>query len=165
MSPALRPARSLDAGQMGAMISEAVTARAWKPRLHSGAEDIAHADALIARGWVTVAETPEGGAVAGFLAREGSYVHALFIAPAWQRRGIGRALIARAKAASPALDLWTFAANTAARRFYEDAGFAEIARGDGSENEEGLPEIHYRWSAPDTETAAKPDTASKEPGS
>lgn len=162
MSAELRPARSLDAGQMGAMISEAVAARPWKPRLHSGAEDIAHADALIARGWVTVAETATG-AVAGFLAREGGYVHALFIAPAWQRRGIGRALIARAKAASPALDLWTFAANTAARRFYEEAGFAEIARGDGSDNEEGLPDIHYRWTAPEAGSAG--DTASKEPGS
>ena len=162
MSPdvtsALRPARSLDAGPMGAMMSAAVAARAWKPRLHSAAEDIAHADVLIARGWVTVAEAAEGGPVTGFLAREGSYVHALFIAPGWQRRGIGRALMAHAKAGSPALDLWTFAANTAARRFYEGTGFAEIERGDGSDNEEGLPDIHYRWIAPAS-------AAAKEPGS
>lgn len=158
LASTLRPACSLDAGPMGAMISEAVAARAWKPRLHSAAEDIAHADALIARGWVTVAEAPEGGTVTGFLAREGGYVHALFIAPGWQRRGIGRALIARAKTESPALDLWTFTANTAARRFYEGAGFAEIERGNGSENEEGLPDIHYRWTAPAS-------AAAKEPGS
>ena len=148
LSSALRPARSLDAGPLGAMISAARAERVWKPRLHSAAEDIAHAGAMISRGWVTVAEAPSGGTVTGFLAREGSYVHALFIAPGWQRRGIGQALVARAKAESPALDLWTFAANTAARRFYEGAGFAEIERGDGSDNDEGLPDIHFRWTAP-----------------
>nr|WP_274705711.1 GNAT family N-acetyltransferase [Salipiger pentaromativorans] len=130
------------------MITEAAGSRPWKPRLHSGAEDIAHAGAMIENGWVTVAEASRTGALLGFLAREGAYIHALFITPQAQRNGVGRRLIAAAQAACDRLDLWTFEANTGARRFYERAGFAVIARGDGEANDEGLPDIHYRWQAP-----------------
>ncbi|MBN9887554.1 GNAT family N-acetyltransferase [Salipiger abyssi] len=146
MSPRLRPATPTDAGRLGAMIGAAVASRPWKPRLHSGAEDIAHAGQMIERGWVTVAEVP-GSAPLGFLARDGAYVHALFVAPEAQGAGIGRALIEHAKARSPRLDLWTFAANEGAQRFYERAGFAVIERGDGSRNDEGLPDIRYQWQA------------------
>ncbi|EIE48710.1 GNAT family N-acetyltransferase [Salipiger aestuarii] len=138
----LRCARSTDAGALGAMMTDA--APAWKPRLHSGAEDIAHVGTMIDRGWVTVATDPEGRRT-GFIALEDGYVHALFIAPAHRRSGVGRALIDAARRAQPRLDLWTFQSNTAARRFYESTGFVEIGRGDGSRNDEGLPDIHYRW--------------------
>ncbi|TNF17201.1 MAG: GNAT family N-acetyltransferase, partial [Rhodobacteraceae bacterium] len=76
MSVVLRPARSTDAGKLGSMITEAAGSRPWKPRLHSGAEDIAHAGAMIENGWVTVAEASRTGALLGFLAREGAYIHA-----------------------------------------------------------------------------------------
>ena len=52
----LRPARSTDAGAVGAILSEFAATTEWMPKLHTGAEDIAHAGALIDRGWVTVAE-------------------------------------------------------------------------------------------------------------
>lgn len=156
MSPYLRPATPTDAGRLGAMIGAAVVSHPWKPRLHSAAEDIAHAGTMIERGWVTVAAAPDSAAPLGFLARDGAYVHALFVAPEAQGAGIGRALIEHAKAQSPQLDLWTFAANEGAQRFYERAGFAVLERGDGSQNEEGLPEIRYRWQA---ETAAPQETA------
>lgn len=148
MSVRLRPARPTDAGTLGEMMTEAVSDRPWKPRLHSGAEDIAHAGEMIERGWVTVAESRDGGSLLGFLAREGAYVHALFIAPAAQGCGIGRQLVSAAQAESPRLELWTFEANGRAKRFYERAGFAIVARGDGTSNAEGLPDIHYRWEAP-----------------
>jgi ribosomal protein S18 acetylase RimI-like enzyme len=39
--------------------------------------------------------------------------------------------------------LYTFAANTGARRFYERYGFVAIAYGDGSHNEERTPDVLY----------------------
>ncbi|WP_353471503.1 GNAT family N-acetyltransferase [Salipiger sp. H15] len=147
MSPHLRPARPTDAGSLGAMITAAVEAHDWKPLLHSGAEDIAHAGTMIERGWVTVAED-RAGTLLGFLAREGSYVHALFVAQAVQGRGIGHALLEDAKRAARRLELWTFLANARAQRFYERAGFAISRRGDGSANAEGLPDLFYVWEAP-----------------
>ncbi len=154
MSLLLRPARSTDAGSLGGMITRAVEAHDWKPVLHSGAEDIAHAGTMIERGWVTVAED-RAGAVLGFLAREGSYVHALFVAPGAQGRGVGRALLEDAQRGASRLELWTFVANARARRFYERAGFAVTRRGDGSANEEGLPDLFYVWEAPDIGTASR----------
>ncbi|MDO6586779.1 GNAT family N-acetyltransferase [Salipiger sp. 1_MG-2023] len=139
----LRPARSLDAGRLGAMMTEA--APHWKPMLHSGAEDIAHVGEMIARGWVTVAEQ---GAPVGFIAREGRYIHALFVSAAAQRAGIGRALLDAAQQAEDQLDLWTFEANAPARRFYESAGFTVVGRGTGTNNAEGLPDVQYRWQSP-----------------
>ncbi|WP_367576911.1 GNAT family N-acetyltransferase [Pseudoponticoccus marisrubri] len=143
---ALRPARSTDAGKLGEMITRAVAAHDWKPVLHTGAEDIAHAGRLIDRGWVTVAVDADDR-VAGFLAREGGYIHALFVAPQAQGKGAGTALIAQAKRDCDRLELWTFQANRGARRFYEREGFAEAERSDGARNEEGLPDIRFTWAA------------------
>ena len=57
MSLTLRPATPTDAGAVGAILSEFVDDTAWMPRIHTRAEDLAHAGDLITRGWVTVAET------------------------------------------------------------------------------------------------------------
>lgn len=143
----LRAARSTDAGKLGEMITQAVAARDWKPRLHSAAEDIAHAGQMIDRDWVTVAETDHND-ILGFIAREGDYVHALFVTPPAQGKGIGAALLDRAKANTGRLDLWTFQANTGAQRFYKRHGFTVDKTTDGAGNEEGLPDVHLLWSAP-----------------
>lgn len=141
----LHPAHPADAGKLGAMITEAGAARSWKPKLHSGAEDIAHAGLLIDRGWVTVADF--GGDTGGFIAREGGFVHALFVAARFQGRGLGAALLRDAQDQTARLDLWTFQRNLGAQRFYLRHGFVEVARTAG-DNEEGLPDIHYRWQRP-----------------
>lgn len=145
-SPAitLRPARALDAGALGAMMSEAVHDTPWKPTLHSGAEDIAHAGQMIDHGWVTVAEIE--GQTAGFLAREDGYIHSLFVARDCRRAGIASALLDTAKSACEQLTLWTFQANAAARKLYTSHNFTEVARTDG-DNDEGLPDIHFQWRA------------------
>ncbi|MDU8911816.1 GNAT family N-acetyltransferase [Aestuariicoccus sp. MJ-SS9] len=145
MSFVLRPARSTDAGKLGAILTDAVAAAPWKPRLHSAAEDIAHVATMIDRGWVTVAQDADTPRILGFLAREGDFIHAVFIHPQARGDGVGRALMEAAKAQSDTLRLWTFVANTGAQRFYLREGFAEVARGDGSGNEEGLPDIQYQW--------------------
>jgi len=85
------------------------------------------------------------GAVVGLLVLDGAWVDQLYVDPTATGRGIGSLLLERAKAERPGgLDLWTFQANTGARRFYERHGFAEVARTDG-DNEEGTPDIRLRW--------------------
>ncbi len=138
----IRAAQPLDAGRIGAILSGWVDQTPWMPRLHSRAEDVAHAADLIDRGWVRVAAF---GRVAGFLARDDRVIHALYLAPEARGQGIGKALVDDAKAQVPALTLWTFQNNTRARAFYEREGFAEAARTDGAGNDEGLPDIRYDW--------------------
>ncbi len=139
----LRPARPLDAGAVGTILSEFIDETDWMPRIHTRAEEVAFAETLIDKGWTIVAERPEG--VAGFLAREGEEVHALYLAPGAQGRGIGTRLIEDAKARANRLALWCFQANTAARAFYHAHGFAEAEWTDGAENDEGLPDVRLVW--------------------
>ncbi len=54
--------------------------------------------------------------------------------------------MAKAKQLRPAgLQLWTFASNVRAQRFYERHGFVVVERTDGSGNEEKAPGLRYRW--------------------
>lgn len=144
MRIALRPARPTDAGRLGALLTEAVATPAWKPALRSAAQDIAESGRMIDFGWVTVAEDFEGR-LAGFVAREEAYVHALIVAPWARGAGVGRRLLAAAKTDSPELLLWTFEKNHGARRFYAREGFAEVARTAGHATDEGLADVHFRW--------------------
>jgi ribosomal protein S18 acetylase RimI-like enzyme len=94
---------------------------------------------------VWVAVTPADGVI-GFMALSDAMVDQLYIAPAWIGRGVGSALLDLAKARRPeGLDLYCFQANGRARRFYEARGFRVIATGDGSNNEEGQPDLRYAW--------------------
>lgn len=140
----LRAARSTDAGQIGEIMTRANAAPLWKPNLHSGAEDVAFCGRMIERGWVRVAEAQERR-IAGFIARDGQAVNVLFVHPRHQGRGVGTALLDDAKASADRLELWTFQKNDGARRFYLRHGFKEAGRGDGSANEEGLPDIRFVW--------------------
>jgi GNAT superfamily N-acetyltransferase len=141
----LRPARPLDAGATGAILSAFIDETPWMPRLHTRAEDVAFAGTMIDRGWVTVADAPDG--VAGFVAREGAEIHALYVAPERRRQGCGGALIRAMQGAAARLTLWTFEANVAARAFYAGHGFAEVERTGGSRNDEGLPDVRLVWEA------------------
>lgn len=139
----IRVAEPLDAGAVGAILGQGVRDHRWMPLLHSEAENIAFAGRMIDHGWVWVAL--DGAAVRGFLAREGSYVHALYVARGARGRGVGTRLIAAAQAECARLELYTFVANTGARRFYARHGFVEVERSDGSRNDEGLPDILFVW--------------------
>lgn len=150
MTVALRAARPLDAGRTGDILHGFETSTPWMPRQHSAAEAVAFCAMMIDRGWVTVAVV-EGGAtgpgIAGFLARDGEEIHALYLAPDQTGQGIGRLLLDDAKARAGRLWLWTFQANLGAQRFYLREGFAEVRRTDGAGNDEGLPDIQYHWPA------------------
>ncbi len=143
MNVMLRPARSTDAGTTGAILHGFACENDWMPELHSEAETIAFCGRMIDLGWVTVAE--KQGQVAGFLALNGDEVQSLYLAASARGQGIGQQLLDRAKAQRPTLKLYAFQANPSACRFYERNGFVEVARGDGSENDENLPDIRYVW--------------------
>jgi GNAT superfamily N-acetyltransferase len=139
----LRPARATDAGSVGAILSGFIDGTDWMPRVHSRAEDLAHAGVMIDRGWVTVAEV--AGRVVGFAACDGHRLNALYVADGERGQGVGAALLGHLQAREPHLRLWTFAANDGAQRFYRRHGFAEVARTDGAQNDEKLPDIRFEW--------------------
>jgi GNAT superfamily N-acetyltransferase len=136
-------ARDLDAGAVGAILSEFVDTSDWMPRIHTRAEDIAHAARMIDLGRVHVAE--DNGTVIGFYARNGDDLDALYVIEEKRGQGVGAALLRHAQSAVDRLELWTFQANEGAQRFYLRHGFVEVQRTDGSGNDERLPDIQYEW--------------------
>jgi GNAT superfamily N-acetyltransferase len=114
------------------------------------------ADVLVPGGgtWVAL----EDGRVVAMLSLSPGWVDQLYVDPAQQGHGVGTRLLEFAMQRSPGgLDLWAFQANTAARRFYERHGFTAVAWTDG-DNEEGAPDVRYRWAGADAETPP-PNTA------
>src|SRR3954468_15649793 len=74
---------------------------------------------------------------AALLVLDHGWVDQLYVDPKWTGHGLGSVLINVAKERNPdTLDLWTFASNRGARRFYERHGFQVIASTD-DDNEEG----------------------------
>jgi len=138
----LRPARSTDAGKIGAILSEFIDTTAWMPRIHTRAEDVGFCASMIDRGWVTVAEDTR---IAGFLAQDGEEVNCLYVSNATQGQGVGKALLDHAKEQTDRLELWTFQANEGARRFYAREGFSEVEQTDGQRNDEKLPDVFLVW--------------------
>jgi ribosomal protein S18 acetylase RimI-like enzyme len=92
--------------------------------------------------WVAVA----GDELVGFLSLREAFLEQLYLAPWWTGHGVGSRLVELAKQRRPAgLELFTFQVNDGARRFYERHGFVAVWFGDGSENEEGQPDVRYAW--------------------
>ncbi len=79
-------------------------------------------------------------------AETAGWIDQLYIHPRAVGLGIGSQFMERAKTmlGSP-IRLYTFQANTGARRFYERHGFTAIAFNDGSNNEEKCPDVLYEW--------------------
>ena len=103
-------------------------------------------DELVPHHETWVATERATGDVVALLALSDSMVEQLYVRPDLIGRGIGRVLLAFAKLERPSgLDLYCFAANARARRFYERNGFAAVAFGDGSGNMERQPDVLYRW--------------------
>lgn len=116
-----------------------------------------HSDAEV-RDWISAVVIPErevwltedaDGRPLAVLVLDDDWIDQLYVDPGATGRGLGSSLIALAKARRPArLQLWTFATNTGAQRFYRRHGFTVAETTDGSGNEEKAPDIRFVWTAP-----------------
>ncbi|MCW1917577.1 GNAT family N-acetyltransferase [Rhodobacter sp. KR11] len=142
----LRDADEADLPVVARILGEWVAETPWMPKLHTAEEDLWFVTKLRHEARMRVAALgPRASDVMGFLVRQDGEVLALYVAAGARGRGIGRALMADAMAASPEGGLWTFQANAAARGFYAALGLSEVMMTDG-ENEEGLPDVRLEWS-------------------
>jgi GNAT superfamily N-acetyltransferase len=116
------------------------------PAVHPDAETRAWVRTVVLpRHEVWLAETP-GARPLGVLVLHDDWVDQLYIAAAATGHGLGSRLIDLAKARRPdGLQLWTFASNTGAQRFYRRHGFTVAETTDGAGNEERAPDIRFVW--------------------
>jgi len=78
------------------------------------------------------------------MANSETEVNQLYVAPEYQRQGVGSHLIKEAKERSKGvLSLRTFEVNQRAQVFYHAHGF--IAYSGSSDNEENLPDLQLVW--------------------
>lgn len=116
----------------------------WLPQTRGRWLDARLMGRIIRRGWVRQVADTRGPA--GFIARDGAHIHALFVHPRARGQGLGQALLDEAKARADRLELWVLHANTAARRFYAAQGFDEVlCSRDGLGNDENLPDVLMVW--------------------
>ncbi|MFJ6463400.1 GNAT family N-acetyltransferase [Streptomyces sp. NPDC091387] len=149
----LRDARADDAGPLTRLLlASRAAAMPYLPRVHSDEATL---------GWMTHVVLPEtdvwvaelheegdGVEIVGFVSVDGEELEQLYLSPGAQRRGIGTLLLAKAREHSPGgLALYAFQRNAGARAFYERHGFTAVEFNDGSRNEEGEPDVRYRWTA------------------
>ncbi len=146
----LRRARPDDAAELAVILRSAMReAMPALPELHTPDEDHRFLrDVVLPDEEIWVAEID--GAPVGFAAlgsRSGlDFLQHLYVAPQYQRRGLGAQLIERAKERRPSgFRLWVFQENVGARRFYERHGLQLVELTDGSGNEEREPDALYEW--------------------
>lgn len=138
----LRPAEAGDAHDIARVLRAALAAFEWMPLLHTPDEDLYFVrHVLLAHQAVTVVTAADR--IVGFISIKDDWVEQLYFDPDWTGRGIGSRLLRHATSTMPRVQLHCFQANSGARRFYECHDFRAEAFGDGSGNEEGLPDVLY----------------------
>lgn len=137
----IRRADPTEANTCAAILNAWIDATPWMPRVHP-VDDVErhYRETVFAKRDVWVFGRPLRGYIS--LDPEAQMIMALYAAE--PGHGVGKALVDHAKTLHDRLELWTFVANTGARRFYAREGFAEVTRSEG-DNEEGLPDILFRW--------------------
>ncbi len=89
----------------------------------------------------------QDGKPLGFLAIHGDFIDRLYVAPAYHRRGVGQALLMKARQLLPKhMWLYTHVENKMARSFYEKNGFVAEKFGMSPEPE-SEPDVEYHWRA------------------
>jgi GNAT superfamily N-acetyltransferase len=142
----LRRARLTDASEVANL--HIVTRRVsmpYLPNLHTDQETLEWIAGFVLPSLeVWIAAAPDE--LAGYFALEGDLLDQFYVTPRWQRRGVGRLMMSKAKELRPVqLILRCFAINAPARAFYEKCGFVAAEFSDGQDNEEHLPDVLYRW--------------------
>ncbi len=115
------------------------------PPLHTHDDDRSFIrEAVLPHHEVWVAE--QDGRVVGFAAIGDVTLGHIYVHPGAHGRGLGSALLAKAKQRRPdGFTLWTFQKNEGARRFYERHGLRAAQFTDGAGNEEKEPDVQYEW--------------------
>jgi ribosomal protein S18 acetylase RimI-like enzyme len=141
----IRPAGNEDADPITRLFLASRATMTFLPDIHTDEETFFFIDNIVLRDQeVDVAE--RNGEISGFVAIERDMVKHLYVRPDLLRRGIGSALLQRAKERLPSgFRLWVFQENVPARRFYERHGLRLVEETDGSRNEERTPDALYEW--------------------
>jgi ribosomal protein S18 acetylase RimI-like enzyme len=142
----LRVAAAGDAEAVADVFIASFGTLTFLPKLHTDEETRDFiTNTVLPKDEVVVAEVD--GRIAGFVAMSnGDLLEHLYVHPDHQRRGIGSALLERAKARMPGgFRLWVFQANAGARRFYERHGCRVVELTEGAGNEEQTPDALYEW--------------------
>ena len=145
MDRALRPARPADAKAIAVVLTAARAEQAFIPPLHTPEDYHSFVrEVMLPANEVWVVE--EASLVVGFASFGDHLLGHIYVAPAAQRRGIGRVLLDKVKERRPdGFTLWTHQPNVAARAFYEREGLEPVEFTDGSANEERVPDVRYEW--------------------
>lgn len=142
----LRPARPQDAAEISEVfLASRRKALSYLPKIHTDDEVRTWIrEMVVPRTTVWVAEI--SGEVVGFFSLGEQTLDHMYVHPDYQGIKVGTALLDQARALSPGrLELYTFARNEGARRFYERHGFRAIAF--GVDNEENEPDVLYEWTS------------------
>lgn len=89
------------------------------------------------------------GTVLGFLGMSGAKIEAMFLAPEYLRRGLGRRMVRHARALRGDLTVDVNEQNTGACRFYEACGFKVTGRSELDDGGRPFPLLHLRLETAD----------------
>jgi GNAT superfamily N-acetyltransferase len=143
---AIRPAVAADASAVADVYLASFHATYDFPLAHTDDQVRRWIRETVITGGGTWVALDADGAVVAMMVVAPDDLDQLYVRPDRLGEGIGRRLLDRAKEQSPAgLSLYTFQVNERARRFYERNGFTAEWFGDGSDNEEGQPDVRYAW--------------------
>jgi GNAT superfamily N-acetyltransferase len=155
----LRPAESSDLSAVAevhvAARVAAVATGAMPPAVHTDDEVrawVAGWDLTAYDVWVADVD----GRVVAYARATATWLDDLYVLPAHQGSGVGGALLGLVQAGHPdGFGLWVFESNAPARAFYRRCGLVERERTDGSENEEGEPDVRMEWVSVSPDTMAE----------
>lgn len=146
----LRPAAEADAGDVAEIALASYKATYDFPPVHTDDDVRRWVREDLLPGTETWLAADPDGTIVGFMSLSMDMIDQLYLRPERTGRGIGTRFVGLAKSLRPTgLDVYTFQVNTGARRFYERHGFRVVDLDDGARNEEGQPDVRYRWSPVD----------------
>jgi GNAT superfamily N-acetyltransferase len=145
----VRLATPEDADAVADVFAASFRTLTFLPMLHTDDEYRAYTTKLIETHEVWAAVDDDR--IIGMAALSEDELDQFYVHPDAQGRGVGDALLAKAKERRPdGFTFWVFQQNDRARRFYERRGCRAVMLTDGSGNEERTPDALYEW-RPDRE--------------
>jgi GNAT superfamily N-acetyltransferase len=140
----VRRATPADAGDAARVFTASFASMSFVPKIHGSDEDCAFVRGLIAdkEVWIALRD----GSIVGLACWHDGWLEQLYVDPAHHSGGAGTMLLKRLMHEhAEGFQLWTFQANSGARRFYERHGCIAVEFTDGSHNEERTPDVRYEW--------------------